>query len=198
MEFLKSWKFAMIIFAALCAAAIGGVIYGVVTHEEAGFIYDESPWSPEDYPIGVCVASYDLGVDHRPHTDDLVHADAVMDLMNDRLGFFAFRNAGAGSECRIQVIYNIPVGPGEGDGVQVDPGGYAIVGQGGCNVGISNVTGEMKSLTLQHELGHCLGLAHDDFESSIMRPVQSLTPAGSYPPRITDFDRDLINRSRTQ
>ena len=43
-------------------------------------------------------------------------------------------------------------------------------------------------------LTYCLGLAHDDFKSSIMRRTQSSssTPMGAWPPRITDHDRDLL------
>jgi len=52
--------------------------------------------------------------------------------------------------------------------------------------------GELLNLTIHHELGHCLGLAHDDFEQSIMRREQSPTPWGQLPPWISDDDRALV------
>jgi hypothetical protein len=65
-----------------------------------------------------------------------------------------------------------------------------------CEVTTSN-TGdeEMELLVLEHELGHCLGLAHDDFELSIMRRVQTPTPQGEMGPWITDHDRDLLRET---
>lgn len=64
-----------------------------------------------------------------------------------------------------------------------------------CEVRTSNTgTGELRHLVLYHEIGHCLGLAHDDFNSSIMRARQRPTPTGSFPPSLTNHDRDLMRR----
>ncbi len=183
MEFLKSWKFMLVIFVVLCVASVAGVIYGVMTHEEAGFMEGHPRWQQGDFPLVVCVFD--------DTDDDFRHASQTVGLINDRLGFSALRVAtapyDAGFRCRVSVIYGVPAEAGETDG-----GGFAEWSGGACEVGVVNVTGELRSLVLQHELGHCLGLEHDDFESSIMRRAQSPTAEGQYPAQITDYDRGLL------
>lgn len=200
MEFLKSWKFAMIVFVVLCVAAVGGVAYGVLTHREAGFMEQGYPWAERTaYPLNVCVHSYPLvGLLDRPGyrriatADDEVHAANLTDAINQRLGVTMFRvSPNAAGICDILIVYDVPSGVDDQDAI-VEPGGYAVVRPGQCEIGLSNVTGELKSLTLYHELGHCLGLDHDDQETSIMRRVQRPTPPGQYPPMISDSDRALL------
>lgn len=182
MDFIRSWRFAVCVFALLCATALAGVIYGVVTHEEAGFMEGHPRWQPGDFPLVVCVFD--------DTDDDFRHASQTVGLINDRLDFSALHVVAApypGSRCQVNVTYGAPSAAGE-----MDNGGYAEMLPGSCEVGIVNVSGELRSLVLQHELGHCLGLGHDDFESSIMRREQSPTAQGQYPAQITDYDRALI------
>jgi len=80
-----------------------------------------------------------------------------------------------------------------------EPGGYTVLSgivdtYQHCEVTTSNTgTEELLYLVSYHEIGcHCLGLAHDDFDSSICRPVQHPTPAGSFPPSLADSDRELL------
>jgi predicted Zn-dependent protease len=63
-----------------------------------------------------------------------------------------------------------------------------------CEVWTMNVVGpnDLEWLTTYHEMGHCLGLAHDDYEQSIMHPVQRPTADATIPPWISDYDRDLL------
>lgn len=178
MEFFKSWKFMMVIGVVLTVVAISGVIYGVMTHDEPGFI-DGPVWEREDFPLALCVRSYDE--DHVTSAD-LDNARYVVSLINDRLRFDAYVVT-PGPECRVLLTYAVPVEAG-----WQDPGGSAEVGEGHCTAVTANVTGELRTLTVYHELGHCLGLAHDTEATSIMRRVQRPTADGMFPPWISDSD----------
>lgn len=186
-EFLKSWKFMALVIGLLSATAIAGVVYGVVMHEEAGFMDVTPGWEPRDFPLRVRADSYSQ-VEGTGATAE--HLAGVTDDINMRLGFSAFRPAYGMGDADILVVYEAPSEPS-----WQDPGGTAIIGHGSCEIHLSNVTGELRSLTLQHELGHCLGLAHDQEQTSIMRPTQAPTADGQYPPRISDHDRTLLRET---
>ena len=179
-----------ILFAVLCVVSIAGVIYGVTTHTEPGFMARTPGWERDDFPLDVCVYTYTSEVAQGPASaEDATNAEHVFELINDRLGFAAYHIRTTGT-CQVVLIYGVPAE----DGWQ-DPGGSAEIHDLFCDVVISNVTGELETLSVYHELGHCLGLAHDDFESSIMRRTQRETPTGSFPPWITDSDRELLRRT---
>lgn len=195
MEFIKSWKFMAIVVAIISIASVAGVVYGVTTHREPGFMGDRIEWQEGDFPLTVCTRTYNIAPGASP--EHIEHLRQNIGLINDRLGFSAFVMPGPhahGVGCQVFVVYDSPIEIGEVAGVE-DPGGVAMFLAGTCEVRIANVTGELRSLTVQHELGHCLGLDHDDFNSSIMRREQSPTPAGQYPPRITDHDRSLLREA---
>lgn len=186
-EFIKSWKFMAIIVAVLCVVSIAGVIYGVTTHTEPGFMDTTPGWAPSDFPLDVCVYTYTSDSPQGPASaDDGDNARYVIGLINDRLGFPTYRIRLEG-ECDVVVVYGAPAEAG-----WQDPGGSAEIRDHFCDVAISNVHGELQTLSVEHELGHCLGLDHDDYETSIMRRTQTETPLGVFPPRISDSDRDLL------
>lgn len=195
MEFIKSWKFMAIAIAVLFAVVIVLLVIGITTHTEPGLQPDVPRWSRGDFPLSVC-AAHDDEPDAGEHNDRLASLTYAIETINSRLGFGVFRFTVEG-ECQVHFLFNVPYEAGEWDG----PGGDSeIVHSGGratlCRVETSNVAGELLTLTVEHELGHCLGLAHDDFASSIMRdpdlyPMES-TPDRQFPPRITDFDRNLL------
>lgn len=191
-EFLKSWKFMAIIVAVLTVVSIAGVIYGVTMHTEPGFMGRTPGWTNSDFPLDVCVYTYTSENPQSPASaDDGDNARHVIDLINERLDFPAYRIRSTGV-CNVVLIYGVPAEPG-----WQDPGGSAEIRDLFCDVVISNVHGELQTLAVYHELGHCLGLAHDDFESSIMRRTQTETPSGAFPPWITDSDRDLLRNTYT-
>ena len=63
-----------------------------------------------------------------------------------------------------------------------------------CDVRTLNVAGpdDVEDRVLYHEMGHCLGLAHDDYPLSIMYPKQRATADKTIPPWISDSDRVLL------
>jgi hypothetical protein len=139
-------------------------------------------WAASSFPLRVC--------SQRHAGDEPIAVTAsVIGVMNGRLGFAALQEAQ--DDCDVRVTVGVPAEQG-----WMDPGGDALLsdGSGGvsCDVRTSNVMGELLNLTIHHELGHCLGLAHDDFEQSVMRREQSLTPWGELPPWISDADRALL------
>lgn len=184
MEFIKSWKFSVAVLGVLTICAFGLVIYGVASHEEPGFMEVTPGWDTTDFPLAVCATSYNTAGEVITESD-LALARSVVATVNERLGFTAYRLGDL--NCRVNILLGVPAERG-----WQDPGGVAEIRHGYCGVSIANVTGELRMLSLYHELGHCLGLAHDEFESSIMRPVQSITPEGHMPPWISDSDRSLI------
>jgi len=178
-----------VVFGVLTVVVIALVIVGVTTHHEPGFMptQETAQWDRSEFPLTVCDGSYPN--EERMVTDE-DHAVTVyvVGTINTRLGFTAFQVTNDRSACSVPVVYGVPVEEG-----WQDPGGAATLSPHHCSVVTSNTgTVGITQLVLQHELGHCLGLAHDDFESSIMRPVQTATSDGQMGPWIDDNDRALI------
>lgn len=172
-----------VVFVILLAlAAIAGVIYGVTTHTEPGLDPRAITWPRDRFPLRVCSSSYAGDFDAAP-----IVATAL-DVTNDRLGFEVLASSREDA-CDVLVILGVPAEEG-----WMDPGGDAHFGHGPtCTIRTSNTgTTEIRGLVIQHEIGHCLGLDHDDFEGSIMRRVQTSTPDRTFAPRITDTDRDTL------
>lgn len=192
MEFIKSWKFMAIIVAVLAVCAIAGVIYGVATHTEPGFMPDAPLWEPEDFPLSVCAHAY--VDDGRQATTDAQNAvDNAIEAINNRLGFTAYRADYLDQHCDVRVVIGYPSEQGFSE-----PGGNALLTRTdagiSCDVRTVNAVGEIRHLTIQHELGHCLGLADEEGANplSIMRDEQVPTPDREFPPRISDHDRNLL------
>lgn len=196
MEFLKSGKFMAILIAVLTVIAITIVGVGVATHTEPGLMDNRPGWRHSDFPLTVCVER-DVG----PVTDaDTRIVQSTIDTINERLGFAAY-GLGEASLCSPRSTARIPIAVmlGVPQEHAQEAGGSAefVSGDHFCRVEVVNPgTDELEGLVLQHELGHCLGLAHDPgFAQSIMRPVQHPTHDGAFPPWIDDFDRNLIRRT---
>ncbi len=156
--------------------------------EDPGFMATRPAWQPAERPIGVCTHSYTgQQRDSQDAYDAVRYAIATI---NSRLDFDIYATSETG--CGVSITVGVPAEQG-----WVDPGGAAVISAGTsgirCTVVTANTgTGELLQLTLQHELGHCLGLAHDPWEGSIMRRVQVPTPDREFPPWISDSDRRLI------
>lgn len=184
---VKSWKtWTMVAVLALLFVAAGVIlIVGIATHDEPTFRDDAITWERSDFPLRTCARDR-RAEDIDPHALAALHD--VLQTVDARLGFQALIFV-EDEPCAILVTFGVPVEPG-----WQDPGGYAewSAGERYCDVGIANVHGELMGLVIYHELGHCLGLDHDDYEQSIMYPAQRQTPDGRLPPWISDHDRAAI------
>lgn len=197
---MKTRNIIMIVAVVLIFLVGGGLaIYAAVRHEQTagteeffsgmdeGFVDSENAW--DHTPLTVGCTNYAGGM------DDCEHVSRTAIVINERLGFEMFRYHGADSTADVLVVLGVPSSGDE----RWEAGGYAeLLGQGRtynlCLVETSNTgTVELMQLTLHHEMGcHCLGLEHDESETSICRPVQTETPMGAFPPHLSDHDRALL------
>lgn len=204
---MKTRNIIMIVVLALLFVAAGVlVIVGVATHEEAGLL----GWCDETYAEEATQACPAPVWNHTPISitamSDNPHPPmepeeatrSVVDTINTRLGFELLRYDPDPGHCMEAHSICVRIGEPRED-EWMDTAGDARHHFDGpalhlyCDVRTSNTgTSELLLLVLQHEVLHCIGLAHDDFEASIMRRSQTSTPDGEFPPRITDHDRALL------
>jgi hypothetical protein len=208
---MKTRNIIMItVLSVLFVTALVLVIVGVVTHTEPGLMgycpderryevdgADECPellWDGE-LPLVVTASTANPNV----ADPELATSDAV-DRINRRLGFqmFTFESGGCGEHASICVFTGVAHEPGFMDSAG-SASHHITQGVMRCEAQTSNTgTNELFGMALEHEILHCLGLAHDpckgapDPETSIMCAVQRPVPMGVFPPHITDSDRALI------
>jgi len=148
-------------------------------------------WAEGEEPLAVCSSAY-IGdsAGARKMTSDAIGT------INQRLGFKLYTAADV--DCDVTVVVGAPVDVGT---PWSDPGGHAdydpsVTSGVRCRVVTANTgTDELLFYTLEHELGHCVGLAHDDWDGSIMRRVQRSRTDGEFPPWISDHDRALLRET---
>jgi len=180
-----TWKRAWltVAFVLTCAVVTGLVAYGVVTHKEAGFTPGgSSRWERPDFPLTIFVADQDEKWDDENR--EALHG--AVGTINFRLGFPAFKVVGTDRpDPKISMQLQVPYEEGK-----METSGLATCKKGWCKVEICNVpTVTEMTLAIRHELGHVLGLAHDDFEDSLMFGGE-LNSDQQY--RLTDYDRSII------
>lgn len=196
----------MIIGGALLTLAVLILLpVAILTHEEAGLLTAcDTPsgelnyegmcapveWEPSQFPLDVVVST----TNPHPAADPGEATRSAIDLINSRLGFTALRiSSSSSSEVRIDLETAQEVGVSS----MHDTGGSALhhreEGHLWCEIHTwNNGTVEMLDKVLVHELGHCLGLAHDDFPDSAMYPEMHPDGDRLTRPRITDSDRALL------
>ena len=198
------WEFrAAVILSVVCTALIA---YGVTIRSEAGLTREGARWPQERFPLTVEVQAYSI------HPEDATRATEVVkdviEAVNERLGFDALQYTESSlKRAAIHVTIGIPIEvnvemdvPQDAGPRHMDPGGYyELRGDSGewnwCIVEVSDdiTSDELQFYVLQHEIGHCLGLAHDDYEASIMYPEKRLLDIATMP-HISDWDRGLLRK----
>jgi hypothetical protein len=166
------------------------VVVGVVTHDEPGFEHPERRW--DHTPLTVSCYGYE--------PDDAAACstvDSVIETINSRLGFTMLvrtdeRDSDIGwtMNAPVQLGFDGPCGqPGECFSLHGTSGTYER-----CEAQTMALSGygDMEWLAVYHGFGHCLGLAHDDYDQSIMRPYQRPTAPRTLPPWFSDHDRKLL------
>lgn len=181
-------------FATFTSLVVALIVIGWATHSEPTLDPDAPAWSADAFPLEVCARSYRVDDARRLEADDRESVEEAVSRATGRLGGWALAFAGLSEECDVEVLVGVPSEEG-----WRDPGGHsAIAHRAGvaetCRVETSN-TGGPSDLTTQvvyHELGHCLGLLHDDFSPSIMQPTTRATPDRTIPDWFTDDDVSAI------
>jgi len=149
-----------------------------------------------EVPLTLCVSAYSGLADDAAGALKLTEY-AVENAFTKRLGFKLFTIAqfpgGPGHPCDATLVVGVPhdVGMRDVNGTcEFDP---AVTTGDRCQMATSN-TGQddMTTLAIEHELGHCAGLAHDDWMGSIMYPrVHEIDPM-SFPPWLSDHEQSLL------
>lgn len=179
-------------FLILCSV---GVLIAVWFHDEPTFMADGAVWNGSDFPLGVCVKPYESSAEATKEASKA--GKAAVDTINDQLDFHALSFRGESDlDCVIFGTLGVPVEPG-----WVDSGGHAKWQQYvNCSFRTANPPPGLEVLIIEHELGHCLGLEHDQYEASVMfKSVKGMDPTDvktesvmKFPPSISDDDKKAI------
>jgi len=176
----------LVSFLVLLATSSAMVLYGILTTDDPGLANPDARWKKASFPLLVDTSAYTPGADAHKHA--VQATKGAIDQTNTRLGFTAYKLANDEVEVEIAITIGVP------KTVRVDStapvtssftsareagGSFELRGMGGfwdaCTIETSNAgTDALLSLVLQHELGHCLDLAHDESRLSIMRDEQTL------------------------
>lgn len=190
----------------LAVTALVLVIVGAVTHTEAGLLtacehsstrldyggdcFDVT-WNRDQFPLQVHATTTNP---HPPSEPDDA-TQSVIRLLNGRLGFTALQwtddPSAADISVTIGVAQEVELWMSDANGAT----SHLRNGDGtlSCEVSTWNTgTVELLDKVLTHEMGHALGLAHDDFPDSAM--YYTVTPDGARLTRgrLTDYDRSLL------
>ena len=204
---MKTRNIVMLVgICVLAVVALVLVIVGVVTHTEAGLLtacehhstrldYDgdcfDVTWDRDQFPLQVHATT----TNPHPPSDPVDATQSVISLLNSRLGFPALEwtddPAAADISLTIGVAQEVGLWMSDANGATSHI--RASDGTLSCEISTWNTgTVEMLDKVLTHEMGHGLGLGHDDFPDSAM--YYTVTPDGDRLTRgrLTDFDRGLL------
>jgi len=178
---------------AILILAVVGVVWGVTTHTEPGLMracwrfttvdsYDcdegeDLVWDRDEIPLSVSA-------------DGLIgETQTAIDLINSQVGCDILEFAEAsriGTD--VTIISDSPMSPGTGRGGAT----WHVRGSDGMRARVElYAPGALAERVIVHELGHVLGLAHDEHTGSIMYPTQTDTRDLQFI-LITQHDRSLL------
>lgn len=204
---MKTRNIVMLVgLGVLSVVSLVIVIVSVATHTEAGLLtacehpstrlnYGEGcfdvTWERDQFPLQVHATT----TNPSPPSDPEDATQSVISLLNNRLGFTALQWTDDPAAADIAVT----IGVAQEVGLWMDHANGATShlraadGTLSCEVSTWNTgTAELLDKVLTHEMGHALGLAHDDFPDSAM--YYTVTPDGARLTRgrLTDYDRNLL------
>lgn len=193
---MKRWVWYLI-GAIVLALAGGGVLYGVITHKEAGLMkvcwtggvahYDgdctELKWEKKQMPLTYHIA---FGEDHKDYIDSVVKGAA---MWNNEIGA-VFKRVDKEEDAVVKVVWGSVPKDGHSGGHTSHTGQTGPTGAKVVLTEPSDVHAVYRYAA--HEFGHVLGLDHDDAPRSIMYPVQpGMTEEMTFV-LPSDFDKKLL------
>lgn len=172
---MKRWV-TYVIVGVVCAIAIGGVLYGVITHTEPGLMTvcwrgdmanyggdcEEVKWKKSQMPLKYHI---DFGPDHKVYTTSVLEG---IKTWNREIGDVFVRTLDI-SKADVRVSW--------GDAEPGCSAGHTIHRGGPGNLSADVVLKEPSDTHAvfrfaAHEFGHVLGLEHDEAPRSIMYDTQ--------------------------
>jgi len=180
-------------FVALALAALALVWVGVSSASEKDFEDPILRWRPSDFPLQVYATQYSAEGPQVLEAWRHTSLEDAIDTVNARLGFTAFARTPDGLLPHVRVTMGVPYNSAWDHSTTYSRMEWLDDHYVQCEMKTSNA-GTMTTLgwALQHELGHCLGLAHDDFPMSIMHPRDDWRVDLRAYPWITDHDRGAL------
>jgi hypothetical protein len=192
-----SMKVQIGVGALVLVAAIAGITYGVVTHQEPGLL--KVCWTETETADYQCANGAELvwkgsSIPLSVATDGLIgEVQTAIDIVNVQIG------------CEIleYVDYN---SRGPLPDISITSNGLmsSATRRGGITWHLRDkgrirsrielyAAGDAAQMIIVHELGHAMGLAHDPDPGSIMRASQPDPTLGLRLIRFTDSDRELLS-----
>lgn len=201
------------VFIGIAALALIGLVYAILSAtmgqrpaSEAGL--SQVCWNDAglaSYDLSECASSeaqeirwpdsdIPLSVRATGTTGEIDTLTSAISLINDQVGCQLLELSDPATSDRsldVLVSFGVPMTSG-----QDHPGGSVQFRRDALqrqtayvDVYASALNADMLHKVLAHELGHVLGLAHDDWDGSIMRPMQT-TEVGFV--RLSDYDQNLL------
>lgn len=173
---MKRWVW-YVIGSIVFALALGGVLYGVLTHKEAGLMkvcwqngwahYDgecmELKWQKEQMPLSYHIA---FGESHKDYVDSVLKA---AEMWNREITP-VFKRVDNEADASVLVFWGAVPKEGHTGGHTAHTGTDGPISARIILAEPSDIHAVYRYAA--HEFGHVLGLAHDEAPRSIMYPVQ--------------------------